>query len=56
MPVKRVERSEENDVLLRKMDNELIQPGTSLGGARPKAGVIDEKRQSRHREVSPKGS
>ena len=24
--------------------NHLIRPGSSLGGARPKAGVIDEKR------------
>lgn len=39
-----VERSEENDVLPeKKWIAQLIQPGTSLGGARPKAGVLDEK-------------
>lgn len=38
-----VERSEGNDVCLKKWIAQLIQPGTSLGGARPKAGVLDEK-------------
>ena len=39
-----VERAEENDVLPeKKWIAQLIQPGTSLGGARPKAGVLDEK-------------
>lgn len=39
-----VEKSEENDVLPeKKWIAQLIQPGTSLGGARPKAGVLDEK-------------
>ena len=39
-----VERSEGNDVLPeKKWIAQLIQPGTSLGGARPKAGVLDEK-------------
>ena len=38
-----VEKSEENDVLPeKKWITQLIQPGTSLGGARPKAGVLDE--------------
>ena len=38
-----VEKSEENDVLPeKKWIAQLIQPGTSLGGARPKAGVLDE--------------
>lgn len=37
-----VEKSEENDVLPeKKWIAQLIQPGTSLGGARPKAGVLD---------------
>ena len=35
---------EENDVLPeKKWIAQLIQPGTSLGGARPKTGVLDEK-------------
>ena len=39
-----VEKSEENDTLPeKKWIAQLIQPGTSLGGARPKAGVLDEK-------------
>ena len=38
-----VEKSEENNVLPeKKWITQLIQPGTSLGGARPKAGVLDE--------------
>lgn len=38
-----VEKSEENDVLPEKIwIAQLIQPGTSLGGARPKAGVLDD--------------
>lgn len=38
-----VEKSEENDVLPEKQwIAQLIQPGTSLGGARPKAGVLDD--------------
>lgn len=39
----KVEKSEENDVLPeKKWIAQLIQPGTSLGGARPKAGVLDD--------------
>ena len=39
-----VEKSEENDTLPeKKWIAQLIQPGTSLGGARPKAGVLDER-------------
>lgn len=35
---------EENDVLPeKKWIAQRIQSGTSLGGARPKAGVLDEK-------------
>ena len=35
---------EENDVMPeKKWIAQLIQPGTSLGGARPKAGVLGEK-------------
>lgn len=38
-----VEKSEENDVLPeKKWIAQLIQPGTSLGGVRPKAGVLDD--------------
>ncbi len=38
-----VEKSEENDVLPeKKWIAQLIQPGISLGGARPKAGVLDD--------------
>lgn len=38
-----VEKSEENDVLPeKKWIAQLIQPGTSLGGTRPKAGVLDD--------------
>ena len=38
-----VEKSEENDVLPeKKWIAQLIQPGTSLGGARTKAGVLDD--------------
>ena len=38
-----VEKSEDNDVLPeKKWITQLIQPGTSVGGARPKAGVLDE--------------
>lgn len=37
-----IEKSEENNVLPdRKWIAQLVQPGTSLGGARPKANVID---------------
>jgi serine/threonine-protein kinase HipA len=39
-----IERCEEEDVLPeKKWITQLIQPGTSLGGARPKAGVLDEE-------------
>ena len=39
-----VEKSEENDMLPeKKWIAQLIQPGTSLGGARPKAGVLDDR-------------
>ena len=39
-----IEKCEEEDVLPeKKWIAQLIQPGTSLGGARPKAGVLDEK-------------
>lgn len=39
-----LEKSEENNILPeKKWISQLIQPGTSLGGARPKAGVLDEK-------------
>lgn len=38
-----IEKSEEENVLLdRKWIAQLVQPGSSLGGARPKASVIDE--------------
>lgn len=38
-----IERSEEEHVLPeKKWIQQLLHPGTSLGGARPKAGVIDE--------------
>ncbi len=38
-----IEKAEEDNVLPeRKWIAQLIQPGTSLGGARPKAGVLDE--------------
>ena len=38
-----VERSEENHILPeKKWIHQLVHPGTSLGGARPKAGVMDE--------------
>ena len=38
-----VEKSEENDVLPeKKWIAQLIHPGTSLGGARPKAGVLND--------------
>ncbi len=38
-----IERSEEENVLPeKKWIAQLLQPGTSLGGARPKAGVTDE--------------
>ena len=37
------ERSEENNLLPeKKWIQQLVHPGTSLGGARPKAGVVDE--------------
>ena len=37
-----IEKSEENNMLPdRKWIAQLVQPGTSLGGARPKANVID---------------
>ena len=39
-----IEKCEEEDVLPeKKWIAQLIHPGTSLGGARPKAGVLDEK-------------
>ena len=39
-----VEKCEEEDILPeKKWIAQLIQPGTSLGGARPKAGVLDEE-------------
>ena len=39
-----VEKSEElNQLPEKKWLLQLIQPGTSLGGARPKAGVMDEQ-------------
>lgn len=39
-----VEKCEENDILPeKKWIAQLVQPGTSLGGARPKAGVLDER-------------
>ncbi len=39
-----IEKSEEDNVLPeKKWIAQLIQPGSSLGGARPKAGVLDEK-------------
>ena len=39
-----IEKCEEEDVLPeKKWIAQLVQPGTSLGGARPKAGVLDEK-------------
>lgn len=38
-----IERSEEKNLLPdKKWIQQLIHPGTSLGGARPKAGVVDE--------------
>ena len=38
-----LEKSEESDILPeKKCIAQLIQPGTSLGGARPKSGVMDE--------------
>jgi serine/threonine-protein kinase HipA len=41
-----VELSEEkNELPLKKWINQLIQPGSSLGGARPKASIIDENRK-----------
>jgi serine/threonine-protein kinase HipA len=39
-----IEKSEEKNILPeKKWIQQLVHPGTSLGGARPKAGVIDEK-------------
>lgn len=41
-----IEKSEEQNLLPdKKWLIQLIQPGTSLGGARPKASVIDEKKK-----------
>jgi serine/threonine-protein kinase HipA len=41
-----VELSEEkNELPLKKWINQLIQPGSSLGGARPKASIIGENRK-----------
>lgn len=41
-----IERSEESSQLPdKKWLTQLIQPGTSLGGARPKASVIDENKR-----------
>lgn len=40
-----IERSEEANVLPeKKWIQQLVHPGTSLGGARPKAGVVDENK------------
>lgn len=40
------ERSEEKNLLPeKKWIQQLVHPGTSLGGARPKAGVVDEERK-----------
>lgn len=40
-----IEKSEEANVLPeKKWVRQLIKPGTSLGGARPKAGVVDENK------------
>lgn len=40
-----IEKSEEENLLPdKKWLTQLVQPGTSLGGARPKASVIDEKK------------
>ncbi len=40
---KEIEKSEESHVLPeKKWIQQLVHPGTSLGGARPKAGVVDE--------------
>ena len=38
-------RAEKNELPLKKWINQLIQPGSSLGGARPKASIIDENRK-----------
>lgn len=39
-----IEKSEEKNLLPeKKWIQQLVHPGTSLGGARPKAGVVDEK-------------
>lgn len=39
-----IEKCEEEDVMPeKKWIAQLIQPGTSLGGARPKAGILDEE-------------
>lgn len=39
-----IEKSEEKNLMPeKKWVQQLIHPGTSLGGARPKAGVVDEK-------------
>ena len=41
-----IENSEEkNELPDRKWINQLIQPGSSLGGARPKASIIDENKK-----------
>lgn len=41
-----IEKSEENNTLPeKKWLMQLVKPGTSLGGARPKASVVDESRQ-----------
>ena len=41
-----IEKSEEKNILPdKKWIQQLVHPGTSLGGARPKAGVVDEKQQ-----------
>ncbi len=40
-----IERSEEANILPEKMwIQQLVHPGTSLGGTRPKAGVVDENK------------
>lgn len=41
-----IEHSEEkNELPDKKWINQLVQPGTSLGGARPKASIIDENKK-----------
>jgi len=41
-----IEHSEEkNELPDKKWINQLVQPGTSLGGARPKASIVDENKK-----------